>query len=68
MDNPRRLGRGRCSGCDKVRVLYYYEKTHGTPGFLGSWTRVERYCSECLSAAVASENAAQNEKRPEGGQ
>jgi hypothetical protein len=42
-----RLPRGKCTGCDKVRVRYLAEIWHGRKGFPDSHYRREAYCMEC---------------------
>ena len=42
-----RLGRGKCTGCDRIRVLYDWQEWAGSPGFAHTPYRRERYCMEC---------------------
>ena len=54
LDQFVRHGRGKCTGCDKVRVLYRYEWSAGRREFSDGATFHERYCRECLSHVANS--------------
>jgi len=47
-----RLPRGKCTGCDKVRVRYLYVWSSGRREFSDGKVFQEAYCKECLGVIL----------------
>lgn len=48
LDHLVRIPRGKCTGCDKVRVRYLYVWHSGRRGFPDGREFHEAYCRECV--------------------